>query len=135
MIETFPSLLTFYSRYKFTEFQFRIFNFDGILFTPRCYKKGVFFHPEKSHALKQSLSTTSNMDCQLLRQKIRQKISGLKTNSGVFVVFKTKRESKCQDELETQSVCFHYWDFPMNFLKFDVIKRLCLSKWQKWFNS
>ena len=47
-------------------------------------------------------------DRQLLRQKIHQRISVMKTNIGVFVVFKTKRELKCQNELETQSVCFHY---------------------------
>ena len=43
-----------------------------------------------------SLSTTSNMDHQLLSQKVRQKISVMKTNTGVF---KTKRELKCQNEL------------------------------------
>ena len=31
-----------------------------------------------------------------LRQKICQRISVMKTNNGVFVVFKTKRELKCQ---------------------------------------
>ena len=39
-----------------------------------------------------SLSTTSNMDRQLLCQKLVKK-------SGVSVVFKTKRESKCQTKL------------------------------------
>ena len=54
------------------------------------------------------------MDRQLLRQKVRQIISVIKTNTGVFVVFKTKRELKCQNELffeyrfsgKTQSVLF-----------------------------
>ena len=46
-----------------------------------------------------SLSTTSNMDCQLLRQKFRRKISVIKTINCVFVVFKAKRELKCQNEL------------------------------------
>ena len=41
--------------------------------------------------LKQSLSTTSNTDRQLLRQKFHQKISVMKTNTAVFLVFKTKR--------------------------------------------
>ena len=36
------------------------------------------------------------MDCQLLRKKVRQRISVMKTNNGVFVVFKTKHELKCQ---------------------------------------
>ena len=48
------------------------------------------------------------MDRQLLRQKVGQKISVMKTNTGVFVVFKTKRELKNQNELETQRDCFHY---------------------------
>ena len=46
-----------------------------------------------------SLSTTSIMDRQSLRQKVRQIISVMKTNTGVFVVFTTKRELKCQNEL------------------------------------
>ena len=49
----------------------------------------------------------SNIDRQLLRQKIGQKISVMKTNTGVFVVFKKKHELKCQNELETQIVYFH----------------------------
>ena len=36
------------------------------------------------------------MDRQTLRQKVRQIISVMKTNTGVFVVFTTKRELKCQ---------------------------------------
>ena len=36
------------------------------------------------------------MDRHLLCQKVRQRISVMKTNTGVFVVFKTKRELKCQ---------------------------------------
>ena len=32
----------------------------------------------------------------LLCQKLRQRISVMKTNTGAFVVFKTKRELKCQ---------------------------------------
>ena len=38
----------------------------------------------------------SKMDRQLLHQKVRQRISVMKTNTGVFAVFKTKRELKCQ---------------------------------------
>ena len=45
---------------------------------------------------KQGLSTTSIMDRQLLRQKVRQKISVIITNT---FVFKRKRELKCQNEL------------------------------------
>ena len=44
----------------------------------------------------------SNMDHQSLHQKVHQKISVMKTNSGVLVVFKAKRELKCQNELETK---------------------------------
>ena len=43
--------------------------------------------------------TTSKTDGHLLRQKVRQKISVIITNTCVFVVFKTKRELKCQNEL------------------------------------
>ena len=43
----------------------------------------------------------SNIDRQLLRQKIGQKISVMKTNTGVFVVFMTKSKLKCQNEPET----------------------------------
>ena len=39
------------------------------------------------------------MDRQLLCQKVRQIISVIKTNTCVFVVFETKRELKCQNEL------------------------------------
>ena len=50
-------------------------------------------------ALKPSLSTVSIMDRQLLRQKVRQIISVIKTKTRVFVVFKAKRELKCQNKL------------------------------------
>jgi hypothetical protein len=46
--------------------------------------------------LKRSIFTTSKTDRQLLHQKVRQRISVIKTNNGVFVVFKTKYELKCQ---------------------------------------
>ena len=39
------------------------------------------------------------MDRQLLRQKVCQIISEMKTDPCVLVVFKTKRELKCQNEL------------------------------------
>ena len=48
------------------------------------------------------------MDRQLLRQKVCQGISVMKTNTGVFVVFKTKRELKCQFSVNIECVCFHY---------------------------
>ena len=35
------------------------------------------------------------MDHHLLRQKVRQRISVMETNNGVFVVFKTNHELKC----------------------------------------
>ena len=38
---------------------------------------------------------SSIMDHQLLRQKVRQIILVMKTNTGVFVVFKTKHKLKC----------------------------------------
>ena len=48
------------------------------------------------------------MDRQLLRQKVCQGISVMKTNTGVFVVFKTKRELKCQFSGNKECLCFHY---------------------------
>ena len=48
------------------------------------------------------------MDRQLLRQKVRQRISVMKTNTGVFVVFKKKRELKCQFSGNIECVCFPY---------------------------
>ena len=45
---------------------------------------------------KWSLFTSSKMDRHLLRQKVRQRISVMKANNGVFVVFKIKHELKCQ---------------------------------------
>ena len=47
-------------------------------------------------SLKESRFTNSKTDRQLLCQKVRQRISVMKTNAGVFVVFKTKHELKCQ---------------------------------------
>ena len=61
--------------------------------------KGTIYIKDSELDHKQSLSTTSIMDCQLLRQKVCQKISVIKTNIFVFVVFKKKRELKCKNEL------------------------------------
>ena len=38
----------------------------------------------------------SKTDCHFLRQKVCQRISVMKKTTGVFVVFKTKGELKCQ---------------------------------------
>ena len=38
----------------------------------------------------------SKKDRLLLHQKVRQRISVMKTNNAIFVVFKTKHELKCQ---------------------------------------
>ena len=55
---------------------------------------------EKNFSLQELESfTTSKTDRHLLRQKVCQKISVIITNTCVFVVFKTKRELKCQNEL------------------------------------
>ena len=66
-------------------------------------------------------------------QKVCQKISIMKTNTGVFVVFKTKRELECQMNWK-QSVVFITEIFWRTFWRtfwldnwwsiFDVIKRL-----------
>ena len=55
----------------------------------------------------------SKTDCQLLRQKVCQRISVMKTNAGVFVVFKTKCELKCQFSGNIECV---YSMYPKNWL-------------------
>ena len=44
----------------------------------------------------------SNTVSHLLAQKVCQRISVMKTNTGVFVVFKTKRKLKCQCSVITE---------------------------------
>ena len=58
--------------------------------------------------LKQRFFTTSKTDHHLLRQKIPQRISVMKTSTGVFVVFETKRKLECQFSGKIQCVCCHY---------------------------
>ena len=59
--------------------------------------------------LKRSPFTTAKkMDHQLLHQKVLQTISVMKTNTGVFVVFKKKCELKSQFSGNIECVCFHY---------------------------
>jgi hypothetical protein len=56
----------------------------------------VLVKNQGTFTLKRSIFTISKMDHQLLRQKVCQRISVMKTNNGVFVVFKTKFELKYQ---------------------------------------
>ena len=85
---------------------------------------------------KQSLSTTSNMDRQLLHQKSCQKFSVMKTKNGVsrkivcfailIHIFSWKQEK------HQWWLCFHYWDFLTNFWRnngqsiFDVCRKTLL---------
>ena len=46
----------------------------------------------------------SKTDGHLLHQKVCQRISVMKTNTGVFVVFKTKHELKCQFSASTEII-------------------------------
>ena len=46
--------------------------------------------------------TTSKSDGQLSCQKLGQRISVMKTNTGVFGVFKTKKELECQSVFITE---------------------------------
>ena len=50
----------------------------------------------------------SKTDCHLLCQNVRQRTSVMKTNTGIFVVFKTKQELKWQFSGNIECVCFHY---------------------------
>jgi hypothetical protein len=96
--------------------------------------------------LNSSLSTTSIMNCQLLRQKLSNNLSNEIINTGVSVVFKTKSELKCQNELflkyhfsgnTSVYVFIMYWDYLTNFIRnnwrsmIDVVERfgLCLQSY------
>ena len=61
--------------------------------------------------------TTSKTDRHLLCQKVRQRISVMKTNTGVFVVFKTKRQLKCQ--FSGNRVCLNSFDKPFDIINDD----------------
>ena len=57
-----------------------------------------------------------NYGSSIITSKVSQKIS---VNTGVSVVFKTKRELKCQNKLffwKHQFFCFHYWEVLTRFL-------------------
>ena len=57
----------------------------------------------------------SKTDCQLLCQKVCQRISVMKTNTGVFVFFKIKSELKCQFSGNTSPLLRFFYEL------FDVI--------------
>ena len=67
-------------------------------------------HKVISPCLFSSLSTMSIMDRQLSRQMLSNKLSNENINTGVFVVFKTKREMPKQTIFLEPPVffCFHY---------------------------
>ena len=55
----------------------------------------------------------------LLCQKLVKNLSNENINTGVSVVFKTKRELKCPNKLffwKHQFFCFHYWEILTGFL-------------------
>ena len=56
----------------------------------------LLFLTDKNEFVYWKSFTTSKTDCHLSRQKVGQRISVMKTNTGIFVVFTTKRELKCQ---------------------------------------
>ena len=59
-------------------------------------KRLIHLISAKSSSLKLESFTTSKTDSHLLGQKVCQRISVMKTNTGVFVVVKTKHELKSQ---------------------------------------
>ena len=67
---------------QFTQLEVRKYNMEGV--------------PPFTNTLAGVFSKT---DRHLLRQKVGQEISVIITNTCVFVVFKTKCESECQNEL------------------------------------
>ena len=72
-----------------------------------------------NYSIKPSLSTTSIMDRQLLCQSKSNTLSNENINTGVSVIFKTKPELECQNELsfllKRKSLRFHYWDYLTSF--------------------
>ena len=73
-----------------------------------------------------SIFTTSKRDRKLICQKVCQRISVMKTNIGVFVVFKTKCESKCQFFGITEILWRTFWHNNRRSV-FDTLKILCYS--------
>ena len=70
------------------------------------------------------------MDRQLLRKKVRQRISVMKTNNGVFVVFKTKHELKCQFSGNT-SPLLRFFDERFDIIfdnPFLTLKKYCANE-------
>ena len=70
--------------------------------------------------VKQSLLTTSNMDCQLLHQKLVKKISVMKHKHWCFCclqdkTWKKNAKTNCFSG-NTSFLCFHYWEFLTGFL-------------------
>ena len=86
-----------------------------------CKISRFFFIP--IFEFKPSISTMSIIDCQLLRQKVCQIISLIKTKTCVFVVFKTKPELKCQNEL------FHFSRYSV-FLFSLLTEIIWRNNWQ-----
>ena len=84
---------------------------------------GSFGQSNKRHTSTQSMEsfTTSKTDRHLLCQKVRQRISVMKTNTAVFVVFKTKRELKCQFSGITEILWRTFWRNKW-WSVFDVVK-------------
>ena len=77
------------------------------LLKKRGLKKGWKIYADLLHC---TVDYYTIMERQLLHQKVRQIILVMKTNTSVFVVFKTKHELKCQFSGIIECVCLHYWD-------------------------
>ena len=67
-----------------------------------------------SHELK--FFTKSKMDRHLLRQKLHQRISVMKTNTLYLSRKLIFWFTSCLEDNKNTSVCFHYWDSLMKFL-------------------
>ena len=115
-----------YSTIVTVYFSTRFFSLDSNQKTIRKLKNG---------RLKQSLSTTSNMNRHLLRKKSHQKFSVMRTkNTGVsknIVCFGILIHGLFWRQKKHQCLYFPYWDFLTNFWRsnwqsiFDVVERLC----------
>ena len=79
--------------------------------------KGTIYIKDSELDHKQSLSTTSIMDCQLLRQKVRQKNLSNQNKHFCFCCLQEKTWIKMQKWtiFVISSDCFDYWYFLTNF--------------------
>ena len=104
-----------------------------------CFSRKLlnfFFLSSIFWSLKQSLSTTSNMDCQLLCQKLIKKSQYWKHKHQVFLLSSRQNVNQnAKTKYSSENTSFYvsitenfWWDFWWNNWRsiFEVVERLCL---------